>query len=101
MNVSNCFVTPTSIALGGQATLTIIIDQPAPASDLGVIIDVTSNGSQDTLLDSPVAITINAGQTQGSILLQTSTAASNPATQIIFTAHVGSGIHRSAQLVIS
>lgn len=101
MNVNSCSVNASSIALGGQSILTIVIDEPAPAGGVGVIIDVDSNGSEDTLINSPVGVTIAAGQTQLSLPLQTSSAATNPATKIIFTAHIGDGIRRSAQLNIN
>lgn len=100
MNVISCTINPSTIALGGSANLGIIIDQPASGQGIGVIIDTDSNGSQDTLLNTPVAITISAGQTQSSYLLETSNAATNPATKIIFTAHIGSGSRRSAELDI-
>jgi hypothetical protein len=101
MNVSSCVVTPSSIALGGQSNLTVTIDQPAPPGGIGVIIDIDSNGSQDTLVNSPVGLAISTGQTQLSFLLQTSSAASNPATKITFIAHIGPGTRKTADLYIA
>jgi hypothetical protein len=99
-NVQTCSVSPSTIALGGQSNLTVTLDAPAPPGGLTVLVDTDFNGSQDTLLNTPQSLGVFQGQSSSTFLLQTQVV-DNPATQIIFSAHVGSGPPKAAQLNIT
>jgi len=100
MKVKSCTVDPTSINLGGRATLTIALDVPAPAGGITIAIDIDSDGAQDTLDETPTGITLLQGSLKASITLQTSVVR-GAATRIIFTAALPGGADQSAQLNIS
>jgi hypothetical protein len=87
-NVKKCSVNPSTVALGGESTLTVTLDAPAPPGGVTVIIDIDSDGDDTTLENVPQSIPIEQGQTSGQYLLQTQDTA-NPATRIIFIAHIG------------
>jgi hypothetical protein len=99
-NVQNCSVSPSTIALGGQANLTVTLDAPAPPGGLTVIVDTDFDGSQETLLNTPVSLDFGQGVSTFPFLLQTQVVP-NPATRIIFSAHVGFGAAKAAQLNIT
>lgn len=94
----SCSLNPSSITLGGQANLTVALTAPAPVG-LSVLIDLNSNGAQDTLLESPQSIAIMHGNSTATFLLQTQ-AVAGAATQITFTARLGNS-QRSATLNIA
>jgi hypothetical protein len=100
MNVKSCTVNPSSIALGAQANLTVEIDSAAPPGGVSVAIDTNFDGSQSTLLNTPIALDFLAGESTFNYLLQTQIVA-NPSTRIIFSAHIGIGVVKAAQLNIS
>lgn len=99
-NVQSCFVNPSTIRLGGQSTLTVTLDAPAPLGGLTVLVDTDFDGNQDTLLQTPQALGVREGDLTAQFLLQTQSSA-NPATRIIFSAHVGFGPAKAAQLNIT
>lgn len=100
-NVKACSVSPSTIALGGQANLTVTLDAPAPPGGLTVLVNTDFNGSQDTLLSTPQSLGVFQGQSSSTFLLQTQVV-DNPATQIIFLAFIGDpSTGKAAQLNIT
>lgn len=100
MNVQTCSVNPSTVALGGQANLIVTLDAPATPGGVTVIVDTDFDGDQDTLLNTPQSIGVEQGTSTGQFLLQTQVV-DNPATRIIFSAQVGSGPAKAAQLNIT
>jgi hypothetical protein len=100
-DVASCSVNPSSIAIGGQSSLSVSLTAPAPGGGLTVIIDTDfGQGSQDTLLNTPQSLGFAEGDSQSTFPLQTQSV-DNAATTIIFSAQIGNGAPRAAQLNIS
>ena len=99
VNVASCSVSPSSIAIGGQSNLSVTLTSPAAPGGVVVIVDTDSDGSQDTLLQTPVSLQINQGDTEFDFPLQTQQV-DGAATKIVFSAHVGNGVVKAAQLNI-
>ena len=100
VNVATCNLNPTSIVLGGQSNLTVSLDAPAPEWGIGVTIDTDFNGSLDTLISTPATLAFSAGQSTYTYPLHTQMV-KNAATKIIFSAHIGDGTLKAAELDIS
>jgi hypothetical protein len=98
-NVKNVAVDPKMIDINGSSKLTITLDRPAPNSNFTVAISHDFDGPQDTLKSVPVSFKFEKGKDSASITLQ-SQRVNNYAHKLIFTAFVGSGPRKSAQLNI-
>jgi hypothetical protein len=90
IQVSACSVTPSTVNVGGAATLSATIDRVAPAGGIAIAINANANGAQDTLRQPwPTSIFIPAGQQTGTLSLQTQKVAGNTASQITFGLRTG------------
>jgi hypothetical protein len=99
-DVATCSVTPSSIALGGQSNLIVSLTSPAEQGGLTIIIDTDFDGAQETLSNTPTSLGVAEGKTQATFILQTQ-AVDGAATRIIFSAQIGNGARKSAQLNIT
>lgn len=100
ISVTSCTVSPSVIELGGQANLVVTISSPAPPGGVSAVIDTDSDGSGDTLMNTPVALDFPAGQSEFTYLIQTQVV-ENAASKIIFSAHIDPGPAKAAQLTIT
>lgn len=99
VRILGCTINPGRITLGGSAVLTVNLSEPAPPGGVTVIINTISDGAQDTLAQTPVALTFQAGKSSFEYTVQTR-AVLNPAHRIIFSAQLGS-TSRSAELDVN
>jgi hypothetical protein len=100
VNVVSCKLNPTSIILGGRSNPTVSIDEPAPECGVGVTIGSVFNGSEQTLLNTPATLGFSAGKSTYVYPLKTQIS-ENAATKITFSAHIGAGTVKTAELHIS